>query len=223
MTSNRIIPAIQFMLAEFVENFEATLDLDNITAKEYWEKVFLKLGKSINKTIATNIGLSTEYDSGRCSEIVLSILQNFDEFCIEHPSLHFPSKNLGRCRIHAMTETGKILTIPHFKLSTNQFLDWKYHEIIIILDDEDLVNTHTLLSNSMIYDIQMNQSRILTLRGFVKDFIPTQLLRMFKPDIVIPDSLTFRITHRLSGVAIECDKWRNLENRTSLLTKNWYS
>ena len=224
MTSPRIIPEIQRLLSSFVENYESTIETSSISAKEYWEQIFLRTGEKFDEIITDKIGSSSEFDSGRCSEYVLCILENFDQFSCDNPELHFPTKNLGRCRIQGQKNTGQHQLIPHYKFSTKEFVRWNYHEIIVIVEDNDLKDhIRSLISQSMIYDIQMNKLHVLKLRGFITALIPTNILRMFVPDVIIPDNLIFSISHRYTGMAIQHDAWESYKIRDSLLSNKWYS
>jgi len=224
MTSPSIIHEIQHLLRGFVGDFESTIDIDSISAKEYWEQIFLRTGEKIYEIITDKIGSSSGFDSGRCSEYVLCILENFDQFSCDNPELHFPTKNLGRCRIQGLKDTGQKQVIPHYKLSTNEFLRWDYHEIIEIIEKSDLKDHRgSLISQSMIYDIQMNKLHVLKLRGFIAALIPTNILRMFVPDVITPDNVIFSISHRYTGMAIYLDAWEAYKIKDTLLTKRWYS
>lgn len=225
---------IQDILKEVVKDFETEVLHHSITAKEYWQKFFRKkffqissLGDSIYTEIKRVIG-ETSANTGQCSECVVIILENFDHFKINNPELHFPVKNLGRCTIKGYGNSGTSYDIPHYNLVTREFLNWEYHEIIVIIDNEDLVDNDSakpLISNALIYDIGMNTSYSLKLGGFIRSLIPVSLLRAFKPETLIlkiPDYLILEISHRHNGMLNGIDKWRNISNKSCKLDKGWY-
>lgn len=225
--STRYNSVIQNILENTVVNFERKVLHHSITAKEYWKKFFeiSDLGNNIYTELKRIHGEKDKY-KGFCSTYVVTILQNFDEFKLNNPELHFPVRNLGRCRINGYNNTGANCNIPYYNLFTNEFLDWKYHEVIVVIDDEDLVNDgdeSPLISATMIYSIGMNRLNLLKLKPFIKDLVPVAMINMFRPGVEIPDHLIFNITHRYTDLLDTIDKWRNLDNKICKMDKRWYT
>lgn len=221
---------IQALLAEKVHPFE-TKYTSQPNAIKYWGSFFstTDIGRLLRGEIQNVLGERDESgDIGRCSEFVLYILQNFDHFKSEHTDLYFPVKNLGRCRINGFDKTGKNMPIPHYKFITGELLSWDYHEIIVIINDEDLYDSKNLISNSIldnakIFDIGMNTKFILDKRGFFRDLVHTGAGQSdLAKKYYTPDNLMLDITHRYSGVLVDKDSWSNLKGKSICIPSSWF-
>ena len=218
------------LLEENVPLFEAK-NTSKLTAIKYWGSFFLTtdIGRLLRDEIQNVIGEhDTSGDMGLCSEFVLYILQNFDYFKSEHPELYFPVKNLGRCRINGFDKTNKNIPIPYYKFITGEFLSWNYHEVIVIINDEDLDVSKNLISNSIldnakIFDIGMNTKFILDKGGFLRDLVYTGVgqFGVVKKNN-IPYYLLLEITHRYSGVLFDRDSWSNLKGISIRIQNSWF-
>ena len=225
--SKRINQNIQKLLTETVKSFEDSIVHDSITAQEYWKQFFKKtcLGETIYIELQLSIGKTDTEDIGRCSKFVLGILENFDKFKKDNPIFYFPVENLGRCRMRGYNVNGADIKIPHYNLYTDDFLEWNYHEVIVVINDEDLSNDDRtpILNNALIYDININKIYLFTISRFVKKLIPIKVFSIFKSEMVIPAFLIFQITHRFVGAIINLDKWNGIEGRTVRINDNWYN
>lgn len=214
LDNHRINESILNILEENVPQFEESLD-PTISTQAYWGTFFRMFGEQIYEHIKI-------YEASyRCSEIVLNILHTFDTYKLSHPTLTFPSNTLGRCRITARAAEQEV-GIPYYNLSKCTLIEYSYHEVIIIVNDELITDDAPLLAGVMVYDICMNKQRTLQMGGFIRSLIPTEMIHMFAPRAVIPDYITLNMSHRHGGLVDFPGNWKNYQ-RTLCLDNSWFS
>ena len=205
--SHRISEEIQDLLKNAISNFEEKLtETDN-----YWEKL-IEVPQLSNNLMEKLVELLL-IDEGKCSDTVLTILENFDYFKARHPELTFPVRNLGRCRVRGFDNNDVHTDIPYYNVGTRTLRTWKYHEFIVIISDDDLLSGLPLLSKANIYDAEINKKRILSINGYLTSIVCKPIITSYYPSGQIPTYLIIAINHRHAELLENFDKWFRVPHR----------